>query len=42
MVIEHAAHGGGAGLFLVRLRSVFADVLADLEFPQFLDDDRGR
>ena len=35
---EHAAHGGRAGFFLVRLRAVFADVLADLEFAQLLDD----
>ena len=35
---EDAAHGGRAGFFLVRLRAVFADVLADLEFAQLLDD----
>ena len=35
---EHAAHGGRAGFFLVRLGPVFADVLADLEFAQLLDD----
>ena len=34
---EDAAHGGRAGFFLVRLRAVFADVLADLEFAQLLD-----
>ena len=37
---EHAAHGGRAGFLLVRLRAVFADVLADLEFAQLLDDVR--
>ena len=35
---EHSAHGGGAGFFEVRLRAVFADVLADLEFAELLDD----
>ena len=35
---EHSAHGGSAGFLLVRLRAVFADVLADLEFAQLLDD----
>ena len=34
---EHAAHGGRAGFFQVRLRPVFADVLADLELAQLLN-----
>ncbi len=37
---EDAAHGGRARLLQVRLRAVFADVLADLEFAQLLDDVR--
>ena len=36
---EYPAHGGGAGLFLVVLGTVFADVLADLKFAQLLDDE---
>ena len=36
---QQAAHGRRAGLFLVRLRAFFADVLADLKFAQTLDDD---
>ena len=35
---KDAAHGRRARFFLVRLRPVFADVLADLEFAQLLDD----
>jgi hypothetical protein len=35
---ENAAHGGRAGLFQMRLGAVIADVLADLEFAQLLDD----
>ena len=31
---QHPAHGRRASFFLVRLRSLFADVLADLEFAQ--------
>ena len=34
---EYPAHGGGAGLFLVVLWTVFADVLADLKFAQLLN-----
>ncbi len=34
---EDSAHGGRAGLLLVILRAVFADVLADLELAQLLD-----
>ena len=37
---EQATHGGSARLFLMRLRPVLADVLADLEFAQLLDDVR--
>ncbi len=33
---EHAAHGGRAGLFQMRLRAVVAHVLADLELAQLL------
>lgn len=36
---EHAAHSGRAGFLLVRLRTFFADVLADLELAQLLDDE---
>ena len=36
---QYPAHGGGAGLFLVVLRTVFTDVLADLEFAQLIDDE---
>ena len=35
---EDAAHGGRARLLLVRLGPVFADVLADLELTQLLND----
>ena len=35
---EHAAHGGRAGFFQMRLRPVFADELADLELAQLLND----
>ena len=34
---QHAAHGGGAGFLLVRLGSIFADVLADLKLAQLAD-----
>jgi hypothetical protein len=37
---EHAAHGGCAGLLLVRFGAVFADVLADLKLAQFFNDER--
>ncbi len=40
MTMSNTAHGGRAGFFLVRLGAVFADVLADLEFAQLLDDVR--
>ena len=40
MTDKDAAHGGRARFLLVRLRPVFADVLADLEFAQLLDDVR--
>ncbi len=35
---EDAAHGGRAGFFLMRLGSVFADVLADLKFAELFND----
>src|ERR1039457_2064795 len=35
---KDAAHSGGARFSLVRLGAVFADVLADLEFVQLLND----
>ncbi len=34
---EHSAHGGRAGFLQVRLRPVFANVLADLELAQLLN-----
>ncbi len=37
---EHAAHGRGAGLFLVALGTVLANVLADLKLAQLLNDER--
>ena len=37
---QHAAHGWGSTFLLVRLRSLFADVLADLKFAQPLNDVR--
>ena len=37
---EDAAHGGGPGFFLVRLRPILADILTDLEFAELLDDVR--
>ncbi len=37
---EDAAHGRRAGLLLVGLGAVFADVLADLEFAQAMNDGR--
>ena len=39
---EHAAHGGRAGLLLVVLGAVFADVLADLKLAQLLNHVRAR
>ena len=37
---EQSAHGGRAGFFLMRLRAFFADVLADLEIAQAVDNER--
>ena len=37
---EHAAHSRRAGFFLVFLRPLFADVLADLKFAQLVNDER--
>ena len=37
---EHAAHGWSAGLFLVALGTVLANVLADLKLTQLLNDER--
>ena len=37
---QQAAHGRSAGFFLVRLRTLFADVLADLKIAQTLNHDR--
>ena len=37
---QHAAHGWGAGFFLVGLGAFFTDVLADLKLPKLADDGR--
>ena len=37
---QQAAHGRSAGFLVVRLRSVFPNVLADLEFAQTCDEPR--
>ena len=37
---EYATHGWGAGLLLVVLRTIFADVLADLKLAQLLNHER--
>ena len=37
---QQAAHSRSAGLFLMRLGTFFADVLADLKFTQAADDQR--
>src|ERR1035441_2680343 len=34
---QQATHGGSAGFFLVCLRSLFADILANLKFAQTLN-----
>ena len=36
---EHAPHGGGTGFLLMVLGTILADVLADLEFTQLLNDE---
>src|ERR1022692_786526 len=37
---QQSTHGGSAGLFLMRLRAFFANVLADLKLAQTLNHDR--
>src|SRR5581483_7368127 len=37
---QYAAHGWGAGFFLVGLGALFTDVLADLKFPKLADNGR--